>query len=445
MNQEPTKLFNRNYFLLFQGQLVSRLGSQVYAIAMVLWIKDATGSATLMGLLMMVSAIPGVLLSPMGGAIADRFSRRMILVISDLTRGLAMLVVAALIYTMADSVNLLLGTLFVVAILTGTVTAFFRPAIAAAIPDLVPKDRVVTANSLGQLSLQLSVFFGQGLGGTLFRLLGAPFLFLINGISFLYASFSESLIKMPEVTPKEELSVKEHWQAFVVDLKEGFRYAWNRPGLRELVFISAVINFFTIPAIVLLPFFVEDTLGVRVDWYGFILVSFGLGGLLGYLFAGIVRLPGRSRMYLMLTFMIGQSVLYGVLGFMPRPIFVVILAIVAGFMGGYITVNITTVLQLSTPSEIRGRVFGLLGMVAGGLTPIAMGLSGIIADALDQNIPLIYAVSGGIMVLLSILVALLPQTRDLLAFEVKPGDRKGPPSGGATPQQAPAPPTTLPF
>ena len=445
MNQEPTKLFNRNYFLLFQGQLVSRLGSQVYAIAMVLWIKDATGSATLMGLLMMVSAIPGVLLSPMGGAIADRFSRRMILVISDLTRGLAMLVVAALIYTMADSVNLLLGTLFVVAILTGTVTAFFRPAIAAAIPDLVPKDRVVTANSLGQLSLQLSVFFGQGLGGTLFRLLGAPFLFLINGISFLYASFSESLIKMPEIAPKEELSVKEHWQAFVVDLKEGFRYAWNRPGLRELVFISAVINFFTIPAIVLLPFFVEDTLGVRVDWYGFILVSFGLGGLLGYLFAGIVRLPGRSRMYLMLTFMIGQSVLYGVLGFMPRPIFVVILAIVAGFMGGYITVNITTVLQLSTPSEIRGRVFGLLGMVAGGLTPIAMGLSGIIADALDQNIPLIYAVSGGIMVLLSILVALLPQTRDLLAFEVKPGDRKGPPSGGATPQQAPAPPTTLPF
>jgi len=445
MNQEPTKLFNRNYFLLFQGQLVSRLGSQVYAIAMVLWIKDATGSATLMGLLMMVSAIPGVLLSPMGGAIADRFSRRMILVISDLTRGLAMLVVAALIYTMADSVNLLLGTLFVVAILTGTVTAFFRPAIAAAIPDLVPKDRVVTANSLGQLSLQLSVFFGQGLGGTLFRLLGAPFLFLINGISFLYASLSESLIKMPEIAPKEELSVKEHWQAFVVDLKEGFRYAWNRPGLRELVFISAVINFFTIPAIVLLPFFVEDTLGVRVDWYGFILVSFGLGGLLGYLFAGIVRLPGRSRMYLMLTFMIGQSVLYGVLGFMPRPIFVVILAIVAGFMGGYITVNITTVLQLSTPSEIRGRVFGLLGMVAGGLTPIAMGLSGIIADALDQNIPLIYAVSGGIMVLLSILVALLPQTRDLLAFEVKPGDRKGPPSGGATPQQAPAPPTTLPF
>lgn len=445
MNQEPTKLFNRNYSLLFQGQLVSRLGSQVYAIAMVLWIKDATGSATLMGLLMMVSAIPGVLLSPMGGAIADRFSRRMILVISDLTRGLAMLIVAALIYTMADSVNLLLTTLFVVAIITGTVTAFFRPAISAAIPDLVPKDRVVTANSLGQLSLQLSVFFGQGLGGTLFRLLGAPFLFLINGVSFLYASLSESLIKMPEVAPKEELSLKEHWDAFVLDLKEGFRYAWNRPGLRELVFISAVINFFTIPAIVLLPFFVEDTLGVRVDWYGFILVSFGLGGLLGYLFAGVVRLPGRPRMYLMLAFMVGQSVLYGVLGFIPRPIFVVMLAIIAGFMGGYVTVNITTVLQLSTPSEIRGRVFGLLGMVAGGLTPIAMGLSGVVADALHQNIPLIYAVSGGIMVLLSILVALLPQTRELLAFEIKPGDRKGPPPGGAKPQQAPVPPTTLPF
>jgi MFS family permease len=445
MNQEPTKLFNRNYLLLFQGQLVSRLGSQVYAIAMVLWIKDATGSATLMGLLMMVSAIPGVLLSPMGGAVADRFSRRMILVASDLTRGLAMLIVAGLIYTMSDSVNLLLGTLFVVALLSGTVTAFFRPAIAAAIPDLVPKDRLVTANSLGQLSIQLSVFFGQGLGGTLFRLLGAPFLFLINGVSFLYAALSESLIKMPEVAPREKLNLKEQWHVFLQDLKEGLRYTWQRPGLRELVFISAVINFFTIPALVLLPFFVEDTLGARVDWYGFILVSFGVGGLLGYLFAGLVRLPGRSRMHLMLTFMIGQSILYGILGFLPLPVYVIILAIVAGFMDGYITVNITTVLQLSTPSEIRGRVFGLLGMVAGGLTPIAMGLSGVISDALDQNIPLIYAASGGIMVLLSILVALLPQTRELLAFEAGPESRQGPPSDGAPAPPPPPPPTTLPF
>ena len=446
MNQEPTKLFNRNYALLFQGQLVSRLGTQIYAIAMILWIKDATDSATLVGLLLMVSAIPGVFLSPIGGAIADRFSRRKILVFSDLIRGLAMLVVAGVIYTMADSVDLLLALLFLVAILSGTVTAFFRPAIAAAIPDLVPKDRVVTANSMGQLSLQLSVFFGQGLGGMLFRLFGAPFLFLFNGISFLYAALSESFIKMPEVAPKEKMSVGESWHRFLSDLKEGFRYTWNRSGLRELVFISAIFNFFTMPAVVLLPFFVEDTLHASKDWYGVILVAFGIGAFLGYVVAGIFRLPGRTRMIVLLAFMVGQSAMYGIIGFAPTPFSVLPMALAGGFMGGYIAVNITTVLQLSTPSEVRGRVFGLLGMVAGSLTPIAMGLSGVIADAVDQNIPLIYAVSGGIMVILSVSVALLPQTRALLAYEYKPKDRQGPPPGaGPTADRPPVSPTTLPF
>jgi len=435
MSLKPTKLFNRNYILLLQGQMVSRLGTQIYAIAMVLWIKQATNSATLVGLLLMVSAIPGVLLSPIGGAIADRFSRRKILVFSDLIRGIAMLAIAVLIHTMADSISLLLGILFFVSILSGSVTAFFRPAIAAAIPDLVPRQRVVTANSLGQLSRQLTVFFGQALGGTLFRLLGAPFLFLINGLSFLYAALSESLIKMPEVAPREKLSMGEQARTFVRDLREGLHYTWHRPGLRELVFISAVINFFSTPAIVLLPFFVEDTLHARVDWYGFILVAFGIGGLLGYLFAGIVHLPGRHRMMLIIAFMVGQSLLYSILGFLPNPVLVALLAIVAGFMGGYITINITTVLQLSTPSKIRGRVFGLLGMVAGGLTPIAMGLSGVIADALHHNIPLIYAISGGIMVVLSILVALLPQTRSLLAYEPP----ASPDADASQPSTSPAP------
>ena len=81
--------------------------------------------------------------------------------------------------------------------LNATVSAFFGPANSASIPDLVPADRVNSANSLGQLSMQISVFLGQGLGGLLFRLLGAPVLFLVNAISFLYASASEVFVGYP--------------------------------------------------------------------------------------------------------------------------------------------------------------------------------------------------------------------------------------------------------
>lgn len=418
--EKPTKLFNRNFFLLWQGQTASRLGNQVFAIALALWIKEATGSATIMGLVLMLSSLPAVILGPIGGTFADRYSRRKIIIFTDVINGVAFVILANLMFFTPDSTQTILIGLFIVSTLNGILASFFSPAISAAIPDLVPAHKLTTANSLSQLSTQVTVFFGQGLGGVLYRLLGAPFLFLINGITYLFSGVSESFITVPQTMPEKVDGWQAQMREFRNDIVDGLRYIWRKGGLRELVLVSALLNFFTAPILLLLPFYVEDFLKVAVDWYGFIIAAYGVGALLGYLAAGVIKTSNSARATLMIVLILLEAVGYSLLAFVKEPYTALALSVIGGFAGGYVTVNITTLLQFTTPGPIRGRVFGLLGTIAGAITPIAMGISGVIADLLDQNIPLIYFACGAIMAALTLLLALSKEFRDYLASEIEP-------------------------
>lgn len=415
--EPPRKLMNRNFALLWQGQSISRIGDQVFEVALLFFVKHLTDSAALVGLMMMVSALPAVLLGPIGGTFADRHSRRKILIAADTINGVVVIALAALVLLVPEATDFALIMVFITAVVIATAAAFFNPAISASILDLVPQDRVAGANSLNQMSAQLALFLGQGLGGVLFRLLGAPFLFLFNGVSYLFAAGSESFVRIPQVIPEKSLHWREQFRDFKRDTVIGFRFVWQRSGLRTLVLVSAFLNFFSVPIIVLLPFFVEDILKAPVDWYGFIVAATGVGALIGYIFAGAIRLSNRARGRLLLTFIIVESFGYGLLGFVRDPVTALILGLLDGFVSGVVMVNVTTLLQLTTPSEMRGRVFGLLGTISGSLTPIAMGLAGVIADLLDRDIPLIYVTCGVIMVALSSLVTLNRTFRAFLAYE----------------------------
>ncbi|HHH41758.1 MAG TPA: MFS transporter [Chloroflexi bacterium] len=168
---------------------------------------------------------------------------------------------------------------------------------------------------------------------------------------------------------------------------------------------------------VLLPFYVEDFLGAQADWYGFLLAGYSVGSLVGYLLAGSLRLSGRARSRWMVTFIVLESAGYGLLGLVRDPKVALTLAFLGGATGGFISVNIMTILQLSTPGEIRGRVFGLLGTISSSLSPLAMGLAGVVADLLGQNIPLIYLACGVIMAALSLTLLVNQHVRDFLAYE----------------------------
>jgi len=423
------RLFNRNFLLLWQGQLVSRLGTQVYSIVIALWLKhtlEASGSAgSLVGSFFMLSAIPMVLFSAFGGAVADRFSRKKIILFGDVISGIIVTALGIfLLYTQAAN-SLAIGAVFIVGISLSTIGAFFGPAISASVPDMVPEDKLPAANSMGQLSQKISVFFGQGLGVPLMHLLGLPLLVIINGITYLVSAFSESFITIPQIIPDKMKNYKEYYLVFKTDLQEGIHYIWKNSGLKKLLLSSIILNFMTMPIIILLMFYVEDFLGASSNWYGFLLAIYGIGALAGFTGAGIINAKGRKRTRLLITFMLMEPLGYILMTYADSPFQAAALFFMGGMFNGFVMVNITTILQLTTPSNIRGRVFGALTTISASTAPFGMGLGGFLYDLLDQNIALIYISSGVLMFLLVTFFAFSKDFRNFIAFDLQEEEPDG--------------------
>ncbi len=389
----------------------------MHSIAMMFWLKHATNSATIMGTLMMVSMLPGVILGPLGGTFVDRHSRRKVIIFCDLICGLVVLALAAMLFYLPAKTDLIVTWLTISYIIMGISGAAFGPAMAAAIPDLVPKDKIAAANSMNRSSTQICSFLGMGAGGVLFRVLGAPMLFLFDSFSFLFASASTLFVKIPQVYPEKVSGFAAIFSRFKKDTAEGFQYVWHNKGLRSLIFSAAFLNFFLAPIGVMFPFFIEDFLKATSDWFGYLLAAMGVGALVGYLLAGAIRIPGRIRSPLIISLIFCMSLLFALLGLMTQTIPALILIFVIGMLSAVVNLYLSTIIQTTTPTEIRGRVFGLMGTIVGGLSPIAMGLAGVIADLTGKNVPLIFGFCGGMTALLTIIVSLNSEFRKFLAYE----------------------------
>jgi DHA3 family macrolide efflux protein-like MFS transporter len=416
--RKPAKLWNRDFLLLWQGQLISQVGQRAFGLAMLFYVKEATGSASLMGLMMLLSALPGVLLGPLGGTFADSFSRKNILVYGDLINGFFVVSLAVLMFVLPSGTSLLVTWLFIVATAGAIIFAFFTPAVQAAMPDLVPERQLDLANSLNQLALFVSLFIGQGLGGILYASTGPAVLFLINGFTYFFASGSETFIRIPQPTAPKPADRGVVFRKFLSDTKEGLQYVWNQKGMRILFLVAALLFLFIAPMNLLLPFYVEDYLKLDASWYGYLLMSLGVGSVLGYLVAGTANVKGKAQSRMVISSLLGASLGMGILGFLTDRYIVLGVIFFVGLLAGIFMVKATTVLQLASSREIRGRVFGLLATLTSGLAPIGMGIAGVIADLANKNIPAIYATCGVLVFALSIGMACSKEARDFLKLGV---------------------------
>lgn len=421
-NAEPAaRLWNRDFVLLWQGQTVSQLGNQAFHIAMMSWLLRATGSASLMGLIMFTALLPGVVLGPVGGTFADRHSRIRIALICDLLSGAAVL---ALAFAMFDprverlepaAVRFVIAMMFGVSALLGILRAFFTPALSAAIPDLVPREKIPAANSLNQISVQSSSLLGQAIGGVLYQILGAAFLLLIDGLSFLFAALCAFLIRLPARAVAPRPATAHPFRQFGRETAEGFRYLWKQTGLRDFTVIASVVNFLGMPIVVLFPFFVELYLKKDARWYGFLLAAIGAGSVAGFVLAGAKPLKGEERRRWIAIAMILAPLLFGILGFVSNAWAALGVAFLGGAALGVINVYLMSMVQMATPGEMRGRVLSVLMTLSGGLMPIGMVLGGVVGDLTGKNVPLIYAVCGGLALLVASGVFVRRDLREFLA------------------------------
>ncbi len=404
-------LLNRDFVLVLQGQVVSQLGSQVFLVAIVLWLQQNLRSASLLGLLMATASVTAVLFGPLGGALADRHSRRTLLVLCDLGSGAALLALAAALRTWPGGETPAIVTLFLVTFVISALGAIFQPAVQALVPDLVDERRVNGANALVQASFRGVALVAQGVGGLLFVRWGAALVALVDGLTYLFSGASTAFVRVASRPARASGGTATLRR----DLVAGVAYVRGVPGLLALFSTAALLQFFLVPFSVLLPFYVSGRLGVGPDWYGYLMAAAGTGALLGYLGAGGVRLAGAARARLVGAALVAMALALLALAFISDARVALAAVGAVGVCDGLVNVHLVSLLQTTTPGAMRGRVFGLLRTLGGVLAPLGMLAGGVAADLLGRDIPPIYAACGSAVLLLALFLASNRACREFLA------------------------------
>jgi len=365
----------------------------------------------------MLSMLPQVLLSAIGGAFADHYSRKNIIVICDLVSGAFMVVLAVLFFFFPEADTTLFIGVVIASMVVSAVKAFFNPAVIAALPDIVPPKQVAAGNSSLQMLVQLSSLAGLGLGGILFRILGAPLLFLINGLSFIFSGVSECFIQIPHLQSNKDKETKKTVADFKKDIVAGIKYILHHKGLKSTFYVSALLNFFLSPIYVILPFYVEDVLQLKPDWYGYIAGIFGFGSVIGYLVVSVLRFNGSTRKNsLVVSFAISTLLVIALSAIKVLGVVMVFFCLL-GVFNGYISIIILTQIQLSIKSELRGRVMGSLMTLTGAIVPLSLAASGIILDLLNQDAQIMLLVCGGLLACLTLMIILNKNFRAFIAAD----------------------------
>ena len=366
-------LRRRNYRLLFLGQGVSLTGSWMQQLALSWLVYRLTGSALLLGVVAFAGQLPGFVIAPIAGVLADRWNRHRIVVATQALMMLQATAVAVLVIGGWIQV----WHLVALATILGVLTGLDIPARQALFLDLVDGDREDLANAI---ALNSSLFnatrlIGPSLGGFLIARLGEGPVFAINAAS--YVGVLAALLAMrlgPPITAPAAGSV-------LVRLREGFRYAFGFQPVRALLLLIAAVSLVGMPYVVLLPVFAEEILGGGARTLGLLMSAAGLGALGGALYlAGRTTVRGLSRVIVLAGFVFGG----GLVAFSfsrSLPVSMALL-VVAGAGMMILSASANTVLQTVVAPEMRGRLMSLYTMAFMGMGTFGSLMGGWLASRL---------------------------------------------------------------
>ena len=388
-------LAHRDYRLLAAGMSVSLLGDGLFLVALawqVYMLSDAPTALATVGIAMTIPTIGCLLI---GGAVSDRFDRRVVMLTADVVRAAVLAALAALAVTGA----LVLPELLAIAVVYGAATAFFNPASDALVPQLLPADALAQANSLDQLIRPVMLrLAGPALGGLAVSAIGAGWTFGLDA-----GSFAVSVVALLAMSRRPVPDAAET-RAGVREIKAGLRYVRSHAWLWATL-VSAAIAYllFMGPTEVLLPFIVKHRFADGARDLGLIFAAGGLGSLICALAIGQFGLPRRS-----LTFMyaIWTVATLAVAGYgLSRGLWGLMLAsVLFNTLETAGTIAWATAKQRHVPARLLGRVSSLDWLISIGLLPLSYALTGPISAALGARTTLIWAgVLGAIVTFVPLL------------------------------------------
>lgn len=362
----------RNYRLWFSGQLVSLFGTWMQATAQGYLVFQLTQSPAYLGYVGFAAGVPAWLFTLYGGVIADRMSRRTLMLITQTAMMILAFVLAGLVF--AGLVRP--WQIVTLAFLLGVANAFDGPARLAFVVELVDREDLTNAIALNATMFNLATATGPAMAGLTYALIGPAWCFMLNGLSFIAAIAALLRMKLPP--PKTAAKRASTW----ADLAEGVRYILREPAIRTLLGLVGMTSMFGISFATLFPAWAVNVLGGDATTNGLLQSARGLGALLSALMlASLGRFRFKGRLLTIGT--IAFPLLLLLFTFM-RSLPLALLVLVGTGIAVILIMNIANALvQGLVPDALRGRVMSVYSMTFFGCMPIGALWVGAVAEYAD--------------------------------------------------------------
>ncbi|MCE1254497.1 MAG: MFS transporter [Anaerolineae bacterium] len=403
-----SNVFNiRDFRLLWLGSATSNLGDQFSLIAMPWLVLQLTGDPLALGIVLALEGIPRAVFMLVGGAITDRLSPRLIMIISDLIRfGLT-----ALMALLVLSGYIQLWMVYGIALAFGLVAGFAVPAANSIVPTLIPEKDLQAGNSISMGTTQLISFLGPTLAGLVIAAFtqsntGITLAFAIDAFSFVVSAVTMlAMQNRGAQTQADETGLLE-------SIRDSLVYLWNNHDLRFMFTIILLTNFiFTGPLLVGIPVLASEKLIEGSVAYGLLMSAYAGGTLAGFLLAGVLPRPtGKILSVIMLLLLLSFGVGMSLFSIVTTTWIDFVLMMLMGIGNGYIAILVITWFQNSTPKAMLGRMMSLVMLSSTGLLPVSQALSGLIGK---WSISGLFVVAGLAGIALTLWVSTQPALRNL--------------------------------
>lgn len=416
-------LHHRDFALLWSGGLVSNAGSWMQTIAVGVLVTEATGQATWTALVAVAAFLPVGVLSPVGGALADRVDRRRFLIVGNLVEA----ALAALLAVLAATGRAEPAVVTAIVFAAGCSTALRIPFQQSLLPDVVPREDLLGAVSLASAQFNLGRVVGPAMAGVVIAVGSFTAAFVVNAVSYLAAVIALSLVRLPQRAATDEAGLLSR-------IRAGARVARREPGCRVAIGLIAVAAFLAAPFISLVPAVASELTGAgeqsTAAATGALTTAQGVGAVFGALV--IVPLAERmGRRRLIVADLVAVPAALCLYALAPTVVTAVLAITLVG--AAYIGVlsGLSTVVQLRAPEEYRGRVLSLYLVALGVIYPAGSMVQGAVADRIGLGeTTILFA-----LVMLVVVVALAVGRPQALAALDDPVAEAEPAEG---PEQEPA-------
>ncbi|MGH0777351.1 MFS transporter [Bacillus cereus] len=394
----------QDFYLMVSGQIITILGSTLLRFALSLYVLDLTGRADIFAGLYAITSIP-FLLAPLGGAIADRFNRRNLMVIFNFINTAIVLSFIVLLFTGSVSI-LLIGTIM---FLLAIANAMYAPVVMASIPQLVPEKKLEQANGIVNGVQALSNIVAPVLGGILYGIIGLKMLVIISCLAFFLSAILEMFITIPFIKRVQESHIIP---TIVRDMKGGFIYVLKQSFILKSMLLAALLNLILTPLFVVgAPIIIRVTMESSHTLYGIGMGLIDFATIIGALSIGFFakKLQMQTLYYWMilialLVIPMALSVTPVILnlGYYPPFILFILSSILIAMIMTVVSIYVITVVQKKTPNENLGKVMAIITAVSQCMAPIGQVVYGFMFEKFSMKIYLPILAISFIMILLAV-------------------------------------------